>query len=165
MKNQQTLLTSLVICVLLFGTCIVTWCREAPAVKAHEELYELRVYFGGFFDPQKEPQIKTQIKVGSLFFKRGDTSVSNSSAPLDHDKQAKVLYLISGVLHESKDGKFILEHYCLVWASSTSNSQYGFDSAEIELDKPYSSYSSDGIIHGYTVVLSRIAVTPQANQK
>ena len=162
MKNQQTLLTSLVICVFLFGACIVTWCREAPAVKSHEELYELRVCFD-CFDPQKEPQIKTQIKVGSLFFGRGETLVSNSPASLDHEKQARVLYLISGVLHESKDGKFILEHCCLVlWSSSSF--QYGPNSADIELDKPYSCYLSDGIGHSYTVVLSRIAATPQANK-
>jgi hypothetical protein len=88
------------------------------------ESYELRVYFNHFDLSKREPQIKTQIKVGSLFFAKSDSKSPEPSDTSKNRSSASPLYVASGALHISKDGKFTLEHTFLEWWSPVSNSTY-----------------------------------------
>lgn len=150
------LIRALVI-TLIAGALNCAICRAQPAVPA-DKSYELRVYLGGIPpQPDQEPQIKTGIKIGKLFFARSDGQLnglpdSRRAVPVD-----RALYIASGVLHVTREGELLLEHTCLVWWSASGNFSYGGERTPLVLNQPHSEFSSDGFIHGYTLLLSKVS--------
>ena len=122
----------------------------------HNESYELRIYYNQLDINRHEPQIKSQIKVGALFFAKSESKSPEASGAAEDTDSLNVLYVVSGVLHMSGDGKFTLEHTFMAWLSPVSNSTYSSDGTQLELDKPQYVFFSDGIMHGYTVVVSKV---------
>lgn len=119
------------------------------------DTYELRVYFDFNYFTGREPQIETKVKVETLFFAKSEIKSSDISEKHKDENSPSPLYVVSGMLHQSKDGSFTLESNLLLWWSPASNFTYTSDGIQLELDKPQSEFSSDGIVHGYTIILSK----------
>lgn len=153
----------------LLLACVVAaiFWAGAPRANAVEPLpqtaqddrpeYELRVYSGSFFE--KEPQIVTRIKVGTLFFAKSERPLTYTAEQIynapDAERPKVALYVVSGMLSAPKDGKFPLQAAFLDWDSPRQNLTYLPNELIVELGKPFSHYSG-AVVRGYRATLSKV---------
>ncbi len=121
----------------------------APAPTPKEEEFKLKVKFETPITWNHE--IETEIAVGRPFAEKMRIPEGGYIA-------------VTGLLQSSKDGTYPLLITLIDWKSDDANS-LGITQPVLTLDKPHSWGVSMGIVHSYTVTISKIKEGQQTQNK